>query len=215
MTKTFSLSTLALAATLALPVAAQTTLKFSHTDQQAGARQAAANIFAKKVEELTQGRYKVLGGDRSRPVLPPAELFLSAEQFFSAAGAWPRQSAQDLAPARAAPEVPVERRAADPLHRLKALITQGGHRIALLAESGVGAVLDELDRELVGLAPVKTRLREIASLLVVDKARAASGRDNILVCERGASFGYNNLVSDMRSLAVMRETGFRLMEPTQ
>ena len=42
---------------------------------------------------------------------------------------------------------------------------------------------------------------------VVDKARAASGMDNILVCERGASFGYNNLVSDMRSLAIMRETG--------
>ena len=42
---------------------------------------------------------------------------------------------------------------------------------------------------------------------VVDKARAASDADNILVCERGASFGYNNLVSDMRSLAIMRETG--------
>ena len=42
---------------------------------------------------------------------------------------------------------------------------------------------------------------------VVDKAREASGQDNILVCERGASFGYNNLVSDMRSLSVMRETG--------
>ena len=42
---------------------------------------------------------------------------------------------------------------------------------------------------------------------VVDKARAASGVDNILVCERGASFGYNMLVSDMRSLAVMRDTG--------
>ena len=41
---------------------------------------------------------------------------------------------------------------------------------------------------------------------VVEKAREASGRDNILVCERGASFGYNNLVSDMRSLAIMRET---------
>jgi len=40
---------------------------------------------------------------------------------------------------------------------------------------------------------------------VVDKARAA-GNDQIMVCERGASFGYNNLVSDMRSLAVMRET---------
>jgi 2-dehydro-3-deoxyphosphooctonate aldolase (KDO 8-P synthase) len=42
---------------------------------------------------------------------------------------------------------------------------------------------------------------------VVAKARAASGADNILVCERGASFGYHNLVSDMRSLAIMRETG--------
>jgi len=42
---------------------------------------------------------------------------------------------------------------------------------------------------------------------VVDKARAASGADNIMVCERGASFGYNNLVSDMRSLAIMRDTG--------
>ncbi len=41
---------------------------------------------------------------------------------------------------------------------------------------------------------------------VVDKAREASGDENIMVCERGASFGYNNLVSDMRSLAVMRNT---------
>ncbi len=51
---------------------------------------------------------------------------------------------------------------------------------------------------------------------VVDKAKEAAraahpgdalADDNILVCERGASFGYNNLVSDMRSLAIMRETG--------
>jgi len=43
---------------------------------------------------------------------------------------------------------------------------------------------------------------------VVSKAREANGgADNIMVCERGASFGYNNLVSDMRSLAIMRETG--------
>ncbi len=43
---------------------------------------------------------------------------------------------------------------------------------------------------------------------VVDKAKAANGgADTIMVCERGASFGYNNLVSDMRSLAIMRETG--------
>lgn len=47
---------------------------------------------------------------------------------------------------------------------------------------------------------------------VVAKARDAASRagqkpDNFLVCERGATFGYNNLVSDMRSLAIMRETG--------
>ncbi len=41
---------------------------------------------------------------------------------------------------------------------------------------------------------------------VVDKARS-TGNESIMVCERGFSFGYNNLVSDMRSLAVMRETG--------
>ena len=42
---------------------------------------------------------------------------------------------------------------------------------------------------------------------VVAKAKAASGMDNILVCERGVSFGYHNLVSDMRALAIMRDTG--------
>jgi 2-dehydro-3-deoxyphosphooctonate aldolase (KDO 8-P synthase) len=41
---------------------------------------------------------------------------------------------------------------------------------------------------------------------VVEKARS-TGNDRIMVCERGVSFGYNNLVSDMRALAVMRETG--------
>ncbi|MBL8261161.1 MAG: 3-deoxy-8-phosphooctulonate synthase [Xanthomonadaceae bacterium] len=41
---------------------------------------------------------------------------------------------------------------------------------------------------------------------VVDKAKS-TGNHDIMVCERGASFGYNNLVSDMRSLAVMRDTG--------
>jgi 2-dehydro-3-deoxyphosphooctonate aldolase (KDO 8-P synthase) len=41
---------------------------------------------------------------------------------------------------------------------------------------------------------------------VVEKARS-TGNDQIMVCERGFSFGYNNLVTDMRSLSVMRETG--------
>ena len=47
---------------------------------------------------------------------------------------------------------------------------------------------------------------------VIDKARAAAVEkgldpDSFMACERGASFGYNNLVSDMRSLAIMRESG--------
>ena len=47
---------------------------------------------------------------------------------------------------------------------------------------------------------------------VIDKARSAAREaglpeDNFMACERGVSFGYNNLVSDMRSLAIMRETG--------
>ncbi len=42
---------------------------------------------------------------------------------------------------------------------------------------------------------------------VVDKAVAAGGKGRVLVCERGASFGYNNLVSDMRALVILRETG--------
>lgn len=41
---------------------------------------------------------------------------------------------------------------------------------------------------------------------VVNKAVAAGGKDRVMVCERGVSFGYNNLVSDMRSLAIMRDT---------
>lgn len=42
---------------------------------------------------------------------------------------------------------------------------------------------------------------------VVLKAKSSSNSDNIMVCERGASFGYGNLISDMRSLAIMRDTG--------
>jgi tripartite ATP-independent transporter DctP family solute receptor len=58
--KQLTLAVLAAAALAgAYPAAAQTVLKFSHTDQQAGGRQAAAALFATKVEELTQGRYKV------------------------------------------------------------------------------------------------------------------------------------------------------------
>ncbi len=44
-------------------------------------------------------------------------------------------------------------------------------------------------------------------LNVVMKAKETGGDDNIMICERGVSFGYNNLISDMRSLMIMRNTG--------
>ena len=59
MKKMFTLAALAAAVALALPASAQTVLKFSHTDQPGGSRQKSAEVFAKKVEEYTQGRYKV------------------------------------------------------------------------------------------------------------------------------------------------------------
>jgi TRAP-type transport system periplasmic protein len=58
--KRFTLAAIAAAAlALALPASAQTILKFSHTDQPGGSRQKSAELFAQKVEQYTQGRYKV------------------------------------------------------------------------------------------------------------------------------------------------------------
>ena len=94
-----------------------------------------------------QSRYRLLGGDRTRPLLPPGELFLSAEEFFVAAAAMPRidisAGAADAGAAQtlltsALPEIAVERRADDPLQKLKNELRAAasfGMRTLLLAES--------------------------------------------------------------------------------
>jgi transcription-repair coupling factor (superfamily II helicase) len=91
-----------------------------------------------------QSRYRLLQGDRTRPLLPPGDLFLSAEQFFLAAKAFERLDlhaahlARDDADRLAAaplPPVAVERRAADPLQALKGFLEATAARVLLVAES--------------------------------------------------------------------------------
>ena len=106
-----------------------------------------------------QSRYKMLGGDRSRPVLPPQELFLRDEAFFIAANAFPQYVAKvgaretaaagSLRPAETAaagsprpaetanglPNVAVDRKADDPVAALRAFLEGYPGRVLLLAES--------------------------------------------------------------------------------
>jgi transcription-repair coupling factor (superfamily II helicase) len=84
----------------------------------------------------TQGRYKMLGGDRSRPVLPPTELFLRDEEFFVAAKALPQLIARvGAGDAAALPPLAVNRKADDPLAALRAFLAGHAGRVLLLAES--------------------------------------------------------------------------------
>jgi len=83
-----------------------------------------------------QGRHRLLAGDRTRPLLAPETLFLAAEEFFVGAKAFKRAEIPADAPAaRALPKLAVERRAADPLHRLKGFLAETPARVMLLAES--------------------------------------------------------------------------------
>ena len=84
-----------------------------------------------------QGRYKMLGGDRSRPVLPPTDLFLRDEEFFVAAKALPQLSlkAAGVDAASMLPPLAVSRKADDPLAALRGFLTDHPARVLLLAES--------------------------------------------------------------------------------
>ena len=90
----------------------------------------------------TRERYRMMGGERARPLLPPLDLFLSDEQFFIAAGAFPRyqlsapssdSTVNDLA--LPPPAVAVDRRADDPIAALKDFLAGFAGRTLLLAES--------------------------------------------------------------------------------
>ncbi len=81
-------------------------------------------------------RYKMLGGDRSRPVLPPGDLFLRDEEFFIAANQFPQFTQKVGAGSTAGlPNVAVDRKAADPLAALRGFLDGFPGRVLLLAES--------------------------------------------------------------------------------
>ncbi|MDD5248550.1 MAG: transcription-repair coupling factor [Rhodocyclaceae bacterium] len=85
------------------------------------------------------GRYDMISGDRSRPVLPPTDLFLTDEQFFVAAGRFPRlvlpATAAAPGPAVAPPAIAVDRKADAPLAALQNFLAGFAGRVLLLAES--------------------------------------------------------------------------------
>ncbi len=84
-------------------------------------------------------RYRLMAGDRARPLLPPQQLFLSAEAFWTAAKALPRlaigERSDTEAPTAPLPDLSVERKATDPLHKLKHFLANFPWRVLLLAES--------------------------------------------------------------------------------
>ncbi len=87
----------------------------------------------------TDSRYRLLRGDRSRPLLPPAELFLPPDAFFGALKPWPRLliggAQTEAGAARALPDVRVDRRAEDPLRALKTLLAAKSGPVWVCAES--------------------------------------------------------------------------------
>jgi len=122
----------------------------------------------------TESRYRMLAGDRSRPLLPPGELFLSEEQFFVAAKPHGRIDFSigdaTAGPARPLPPLAVDRRADDPLKALKAFIDSYPGRVFLLAESaGRRETLTELLAEY-GLKPEPTP--DLAAFLAGDATLA-------------------------------------------
>jgi len=85
----------------------------------------------------TQGRYRLLSGDRDRPLLPPAELFLPTDAFFTLAKTYERldltQSGEGLA--RPLPPIAVDRREVHPVAKLKAFVDGFAGRVLIVAPS--------------------------------------------------------------------------------
>jgi transcription-repair coupling factor (superfamily II helicase) len=83
----------------------------------------------------TNSRYKLLGGERERPLLPPAQIFVPAEEFHVAAKRFPRAELEQVLASEALPALAVDRRAQDPLAAFKGFLGNCGLRVLVAAES--------------------------------------------------------------------------------
>ncbi len=83
----------------------------------------------------TQSRYRLLGGERERPLLPPAQIFVPAEEFHRAAKRFPRAELEQSLASEALPALAVDRRAQDPLAAFKHFLAGCGLRVLVTAES--------------------------------------------------------------------------------
>ena len=158
----------------------------------------------------TQARYDLLGGDRSQPLLPPRELFLTTDAFFGAIKPFARieidavesidTSASLLSPlsslgTSSLPPVAVDRRADDPLSKLKAFVTGYDGRVLVLAEAlGRRETMLEYFREhgitpapsasyaefLAGSAPVMIGVAPLAAGFLIEDRRVAVITENEL-----------------------------------
>jgi transcription-repair coupling factor (superfamily II helicase) len=80
-------------------------------------------------------RHKLLGGERERPLLPPAQVFVPAEEFHVAARAFARLELEETLASEALPPLAVDRRAADPLAAFKRFLESCGLRVLVAADS--------------------------------------------------------------------------------
>ncbi len=112
------------------------------------------DLSAQQFWREAQARYKTLAHDIERPLLPPESLLFKAEDFFASTHAFARIALSIDSPSNGLPALDIERRAAQPLHKLQAYLADFAGRVLITAESlGRRETIDQLFKEQ-GLNPV-------------------------------------------------------------
>ncbi|HQT00751.1 MAG: transcription-repair coupling factor [Hydrogenophilales bacterium 16-64-46] len=149
-----------------------------------------------------QGRHRLLSGDRDRPLLPPAELFLPVDAFFARAKDWPQLHLTQggSGPAQAVPPISVDRREAHPVARLAGFIDGFDGRTVIVAPSaGRRETLHEYLAE-----------HDVAAILCDDWAACLASSARVLLTHGPLAEGF---VTTDGALAVVTETELYAIPP--